>query len=93
MFDYHRPKPDLECPACGASLLEWQGKNGLPARSEIYATCRCSTRLIAAGVTEHGIWTRTELLNPTNAMAYPQESEREFRKRLDAFAKHPGHEG
>ena len=65
----------------------------LPVRFEIYAECRCPTFLGAVGVTEHGVWTRTELLSPTNAVAYPHESEREFSKRLAAFAEHPGHAG
>jgi hypothetical protein len=28
MFDYYRPKPDVSCPVCGASDLNWQGKDG-----------------------------------------------------------------
>ena len=65
----------------------------LPVRFEIYAECGCPTYLQAAGITEHGVWTRVELLSPTNALAYPHEGEREFRKRLAAFAEHPGHAG
>jgi hypothetical protein len=125
MFDHYRPKPSLQCPVCGVSELEWQGKDGpcalfvweqgqsspveqlvpdeckmsledratvrLPARFEIYAECRCPTFLDAVGFTEHGIWTRTELLSSTNAVAYAHESDREFRKRLAAVAEHPGH--
>jgi hypothetical protein len=127
MFDYYRPMPDIGCPICGATHLEWQGKDGpcalfvweqgqsgpveqmasddckispekraewrLPVRFEIYAECQCPTSLAAVGVTEHGVWTRTELLSPTNAVAYPYESEREFKKRLSAYANHPGHAG
>ena len=127
MFDHYRPKPELQCPVCRASGLEWQGKDGpcalyvwepgqagpvdhlvpdeckwspedqakvrLPVRFEIYAECGCPTFLDAVGFTEHGVWTRTELLSPTNAVAYPHESEREFSKRLAAFAEHPGHAG
>ena len=127
MFDHYRPKPEIACPVCGASQLEWQGKDGpcalfvweqgqiapvdqmasddcklppekreawrLPARFEIYARCRCPTFLAAVGVTERGVWTRTELLSPTNAVAYPDESERQFKKRLAAFREHPGHAG
>jgi hypothetical protein len=127
MFDYYRPKPDIQCPVCGAAGLEWQGKSRpcalfvweqgqaapvdqlvddeckisseargevrLPVRFEIYAGCRCPTSLDAVGLTEHGVWTRTELLSPMNAVAYPHESDREFRKRLAAFAEHPGHAG
>lgn len=125
MFGYYIPKPDVSCPACGASNLEWQGKDGprglfvwqqgqaapvdqkvdeecaislearaeyrLPSRFEIYTDCDCPTFLTAVGTTEAGAWTRTELLTPTNAVAYPGESEREFRKRLAAYAAHPGH--
>ena len=65
----------------------------LPVRFEFYAQCLCPTLLVAVGATEHGVWTRTELLSPTNAVAYPYESEREFRKRLTAYTKHPGHAG
>jgi hypothetical protein len=65
----------------------------LPARFEIYTDCRCPTSLDAVGFTEHGVWTRTELLSPTNAVAYPDENEGEFRKRLAAFVEHPGHRG
>jgi hypothetical protein len=28
MYDYYRPNPDPVCPACGASHLEWQSKDG-----------------------------------------------------------------
>jgi hypothetical protein len=63
----------------------------LPVRFEIYATCECPTSLDAVGFTESGVWTRTELLSPTNAVAYPHESEREFQKRLAALAEHLGH--
>ena len=127
MFDHYRPKPGISCSACGASELEWQGKDGpcalfvweqgqsapidqlvddecklppddrakhrLPPRFEIHASCRCPTLLDAVGVTEHGIWTRTELLGPTNAVAYPHESDREFKKRLASFEERPGHAG
>jgi len=80
---------DDECK----SLPEVRFVQRLPARFEIYATCQCPTSLDAVGYTEHGVWTRTELLSPTNAVAYPGESEREFRKRLAGFAVHPGHAG
>ena len=127
MFDYYRPKPDLPCSVCGATQLEWQGKDGpgalfvweqgqpspidqladdeckispedraavcLPARFEIYAKCGCPTFLGAVGFTEYGVWTRTELLTATNAIAYPDESERQFRKRLAAYVEHSGHTG
>lgn len=36
----------------------------LPVRFEIYAKCECPTFLEAVGITEHGVWTRTELLSP-----------------------------
>lgn len=127
MFDHYRPKPDIQCPVCGASELDWQGKGGpcalfvweqgqtapveqrvddeckisiedraqvrLPVRFEIYADCRCPTFLDAVGFTEQGVWTRTELMSPTNAVASPYESQREFRKRLAAYAVHLGHAG
>jgi hypothetical protein len=80
---------DEECKI----LPEDRAEVRLPVRFEIYAECRCSTFLGAVGVTEHGVWKRTELLSPTNAVAYPHESEREFQKRLAAFAEHPGHAG
>jgi hypothetical protein len=125
MFDFYRPIPDLPCPQCLASNLEWQGQDGpcalfvweqgrsepadqlvpdecrsptgsraeaqLPARFEIYTDCRCPTFLRAVGFTVAGVWTRTELLSPANAIAYPHESEREFQKRLAACGAHPGH--
>jgi hypothetical protein len=28
MFDYYRPSRPLTCPACGAELRKWQGKDG-----------------------------------------------------------------
>ena len=28
MFDWYEPTPDLTCPHCGATLKEWQGKDG-----------------------------------------------------------------
>jgi len=28
MFDQYRPTPDLQCPECLASGLEWQGQDG-----------------------------------------------------------------
>ncbi len=28
MFDTYIPKPDLPCPVCGASHLEWQSRDG-----------------------------------------------------------------
>ena len=127
MFDHYRPKPDLQCPVCGALGVDWQGKDGpcglfvweqgqaapvdqrvddeckisaqaraefrLPARFQIYSDCRCPTSFDAVGFTEQGVWTRTELLNPANAIASPYESEREFRNRLAVLAKHPGHAG
>lgn len=127
MFDQYRPLPDLPCPDCLASGLEWQGQEGpchlfvweqgqptpvdqlvpdecrissadpaeirLPSRFEIYAECQCPTFLIAVGTTEDGVWTKTALLNPANAIAYPHESEREFQKRLAVCAAHPGHAG
>jgi hypothetical protein len=127
MFDHYRPKPDIGCPICGASGLEWQGKDGpcalfvweqgqaapvdqlvpmecaishkerakvrLPIRFEIYAKCQCPTFLNAVGVTERGVWIRTELLTAANALAYPHESGRQFRKRQAAYGKHPGHAG
>jgi hypothetical protein len=125
LFDYYHPKPDIQCPVCGASGLDWQGKDRpnalyvweqgqsgpvdhlvpdeckwspeeqaqvrLPFRFEIYAQCKCPTFLEAVGTTEDGVWTRTELLNPANALVYRHESDRQFRKRLAALAKHPGH--
>ena len=127
MFDYYRPKPEIACPVCAVSGLEWQGKQGpcalfvweqgqagpvdqimdddwkislqqrtehrLPARFELYARCHCSTFLTAVGFTQEGLWARTELLSPDNAVAYADESEREFRNRLAAIARHPGHTG
>lgn len=65
----------------------------LPDRFEIYAVCRCPTFLAGVGFTEDGVWTRTALLTSTNAVAYPDESERQFRQRLAAYAEHPGHAG
>lgn len=76
-----------------AILPQKRAKVRLPRRFEIYAKCQCPTFLRAVGSTEHGVWMRTELLSPINAVAYPDESEREFRKRLAALAKHPGHAG
>jgi hypothetical protein len=127
MFDHYRPTPQIACPICGASNLEWQGKSGpcalfiweqghaapvdqigsddfklppekratwrLPERFEIYAQCRCPTFLTAVGFTIQGVWTQTEILTPKNAVAYPDESEREYRRRLAGYAEHPGHAG
>ena len=28
MFDYFRPNPDIGCPVCGQTDLEWQGADG-----------------------------------------------------------------
>jgi hypothetical protein len=78
---------DAECKISNGERAEIR----LPARFEIYAECECPTFLEAVGFTEYGIWTQTELLSPTNAVAYPHENEREFRKRLAALAEHPGH--
>lgn len=125
MYDHYHPVPDVSCPVCGASGLEWQSKDGpcglfvweqgkatprdqlvddeckistsvletlrLPPRFEIYADCKCSSFIFAVGFTESNVWTKTELLNPANAVAYPSENERQFQKRLTALAKHPGH--
>lgn len=125
MFDYYRPMPDLPCPVCGASELEWQGKDGpcglfvweqgiaapvdqfvdddckvppsdralkrLPSQFDIYAGCQCPTLLQAIGTTDQGVWTKTELASPTNALPYAHESEREFQLRRAAYAEHPGH--
>ena len=125
MFDHYRPRPNLACPVCGASDLDWQGKGGpcalfvweqgqaspvgqgvddecripaesmsefrLPVRFEIYAGCRCPTFLEAVGFSERGVWSRTELMSPANAVASPDESEREFRKRVAGYAARPGH--
>lgn len=125
MFDFYLPRPDLQFPVCGASELEWQGKEArcglfvweqgqkapvdqrvddeckiasearaefrLPIRFEIYSRCRCPTFLQAVGFTNDEVWTRTELMSPTNAVPYPNESEREFQKRLDGYAAHLGH--
>ena len=84
------PVDQLADEECKISL-EARAEIRLPGRFEIHARCGCPTFLTAVGVTEHGVWTWTELLSPTNAAAYPHESEREFRKRLAAFAEHPGH--
>ena len=65
----------------------------LPARFEIYTNCECPTPLTAVGFTEQGVWTRTELLSPSNAVASPYESESEFQQRVAALAEHPGHTG
>src|ERR1043166_5990605 len=96
MFDYYRPKPDIRCSVCGATALDWQGKDGpcalfvweqgqaapvdqmasddcklpperraerrIPARFEFYVQCRCPTSITAVGMTEQGVWTRSELL-------------------------------
>ena len=86
------PVDQLVDDECKISL-EDRAKVRLPVRFEIYTDCRCPTSLDAVGFSEHGVWTRTELLSPTNAVAYPDESEREFRKRMAAFAEHPGHAG
>jgi hypothetical protein len=126
MFDYYRPRPEIGCPVCGASSLEWQGFAGpcallvweqgqsapvdqivaeeskLPSarlkewklsvpRFEIRAECRCCTPLMAVGLTENGVWMRTDLLNSENAVAYPHENEHEFRRRLKMLGMHPGH--
>jgi hypothetical protein len=77
---------------CRVALAD-RGKLRLPVRFEIYGVCRCPTSLRAVGFTEHGVWKRTELLSPANAVAYPHESDSEFRQRLAALAKHPGHAG
>jgi hypothetical protein len=75
--------------------ISWEERAGfqLPVRFEIYAECSCPTLLYAVGFTEDGVWTRTELLSPANAVPYPHESECEFRKRVAALAEHPGHAG
>ncbi len=65
----------------------------LPDRFEMFAECLCRTPLGAVGFAEEGVWTRTELLSPGNAVAYPDESERQFRRRLMGYAEHPGHAG
>lgn len=70
---------------------EQAARSRLPVRFEIYAECRCPTFLRAVGVTEQGVWARTELLDPVNAVAYPDESEREFSRRREALEKHRGH--
>ena len=70
---------------------ETLAKERLPERFEIYGQCMCPTDLEAVGFTEGGVWTRTELLSPSNAVPYPHENERGYRKRLAALAKHPGH--
>jgi hypothetical protein len=72
-------------------LPEVVAKCRLPSRFQIYAECLCPTFLEAVGTTEQGVWTRTELASPTNAVASPDESEREFRNRAAGYAKHPGH--
>ncbi len=63
----------------------------LPARFEINTDCRCPTALAAVGVTEHGTWTKTELLNPLNAVAYPHENERDFQRRRQSLAERTRH--
>jgi hypothetical protein len=63
----------------------------LPARFQICGTCCCKSSFEAVGWTEDGVWVRTEVLNETNAIPTRFESEREFRKRLEALARHPGH--
>lgn len=59
----------------------------LPARFEINADCQCPTSLAAVGTTEHETWTRTELLDPLNAIAYPHENERDFQRRRQYLAE------
>jgi hypothetical protein len=27
MFDWYKPEPLLDCPVCGKTLSEWQGKD------------------------------------------------------------------
>ena len=78
---------DDDCKLAAHALLDFR----LPARFEIHANCKCVTQLLAVGMTERGTWTRTELLSSANAVAYPHENEREFRKRMEALIRHPGH--
>ena len=28
MFDWYAPNPAMQCPKCGATLADWQGKGG-----------------------------------------------------------------
>jgi hypothetical protein len=66
----------------------------VPERFEIYAQCACPTFLVAVGTTDpDGRWTQTELLGATNAIPYDHESDRQFKQRLAALDKHPGHCG
>jgi hypothetical protein len=88
----HAPVDQLVDDECKISL-EDRAEVRLPVRFEIYAECGCPTFLDAVGFTEHGVWTRTELLSPTNAVAYPHEREPEFWKRLAAITENPGHAG
>ena len=78
---------DDECRIPAESMSEFR----LPVRFEIYAGCRCPTFLEAVGFSERGVWSRTELMSPANAVASPDESEREFRKRVAGYAARPGH--
>jgi hypothetical protein len=63
----------------------------LPKRFEIYAQCQCSTFVSIVGFVEEGVWTRSEILDQANAVAYPGESESEFKERLLTLPKLPGH--
>ncbi len=88
----HAAPVSQEFGECNSSPEE-RAKVRLPVRFEIYRSCRCPTFLEAVGFAEDGVWRRTELLSPTNAVPYKGDSDRQFRKRLDAYAKQPGHAG
>ena len=53
----------------------------LPERFEFYTHCECGVWVQAVGYAPIGIWNRSELLNDSNAVPYPEENEREFRER------------
>jgi hypothetical protein len=81
----HPVDPDCRVPD------EELAKKRLPARFEIYAGCKCSIWVEAVGFTENGVWTRTELLSPDNAISYPHENQSDYCSRLACLARHPGH--
>lgn len=75
---------------CAAPVAEWTSDSyadqRLPERFEIYTDCFCGAQPEAVGRTVNGIWSSTELISDKNAVPYPNENERDFKRRLKYLA-------
>jgi hypothetical protein len=92
LIDKHAWEQGQSAPVEQLIPDEWispldRAKVRLPVRFEICAECKCPTFLDAVGVTEHGVWTRSELLESDKRSSVSTRERARVREEIGCFGK------